>query len=320
MMQNNIPDGKHPSRSRSRPGERAIVRSILAWYRRGGRSLPWRNIDDPYRILVSEIMLQQTRVQRVLLKYPEFLRQFPTLESLAGAPRRKVVMAWQGMGYNNRAVRLHLLAQRVVEHHGGSVPDTFESLIILPGIGRYTANAVLSSAFRRPEPVVDINVRRLLSRVFWPMHSVREMRAEKIIWELAAQLLPPGNAYQWNQAIMDLGATLCTARRPSCEECPVADQCKSRRRMTGRATPQARIEPSFMRIPHRIYRGKIIQQLRERGGELHLTTPELGKLICPRFSRRNERWLAGLLDALQRDGLVRVAGNGSFHTRRVFLA
>ena len=320
MARNNTPDGKHPSRSRNRSRERPIVRSVLGWYRRRGRSLPWRNIDDPYRILVSEIMLQQTQVQRVLLKYPEFLRQFPTLESLAGATRRKVVMAWQGMGYNNRAVRLHLLARRVVEQHGGKVPDTFESLIILPGIGRYTANAVLSSAFRRPEPVVDINVRRLLSRVFWPMHSVREMKAEKIIWELAAQLLPPGDAYHWNQAIMDLGATVCTARRPSCEECPVAGQCKSRRRMTGRVNSQSRIEPAFMGVPRRIYRGKIIQQLRERDGERHLTALELGKLICRRFSRRNERWLAGLLDALQKDGLVKVTGNGSFHTRRVSLA
>ena len=146
--------------------------AVLRWYRQNGRTLPWRGEQDPYRVLVSEVMLQQTQVSRVLEKYPLFLKQFPTLRALARAERSSVIRAWRGMGYNNRAVRLHLLAQTVVNSHGGVLPRTEEELTLLPGIGRYTARALLSSVFHIPVPVVDVNVHRFFSRLFWPMRTL----------------------------------------------------------------------------------------------------------------------------------------------------
>ena len=164
---------------------------VLRWYARHGRILPWRETRNPYRILISETMLQQTQVQRVLTRYPEFLHRFPTFRSLAKAPLRDVVMIWRGMGYNNRAVRLHLLARAVVQEHDGVLPDNHEALSALPGIGRYTANALLAFAFGRTVPVVDVNVRRVLSRILWEMESMNSVQEEKAVWKAAERLLPP---------------------------------------------------------------------------------------------------------------------------------
>ncbi len=150
---------------------------------------------------------------------------------LARARRAAVIRTWQGMGYNNRAVRLHILAQIVVDKHEGKVPNDYDSLRELPGIGQYTARAILSSAFSMTEPVVDINVRRLFSRLFWTMPSAEAMRPESEIWSLATRLLPHRAAYDWNQALMDIGATICTARTPRCTLCPLVRFCKSRTRL-----------------------------------------------------------------------------------------
>lgn len=299
---------------------RKVVRRILWWYRRNGRVLPWRNISNPYRILVSEIMLQQTHVRRVLVKYPEFLRRFPSVRALAAAERREVIVAWRGMGYNNRAVRLHRFAQAVAGQYRGRIPRSLDALLPLPGIGRYTAYAVLSSAFGMQLPVVDVNVQRVLSRIFWRMESLAAVRRSAEIWQLAGDLLPEGRAYDWNQALMDFGATLCTARNPDCAVCPVAGVCASRARMKSTTLRPRHPEPAMDGTPNRFYRGRIIEHLRtiknSRGVRLDL----LGRRIHPKFSRRHERWLRALVAGLQRDGLVRVRTGGAPRTVWIGLA
>lgn len=295
--------------------QRRFVRTLLAWYTRRGRTLPWRGIADPYRILISEVMLQQTQVGRVLQKYPLFLRRFPTLHSLARASQSDVVRAWQGMGYNNRAVRLHKFARQVRGEFGGEIPGTLEGLIRLPGIGRYTANAILSAAFGKRVPIVDVNVQRVLSRIFWRMESTAALRASNDVWHLAGGLLPARRSYDWNQALMDLGATVCTARKPDCAECPVAALCASGKRMRSPVPVRSR-RSGRPATPDRIYRGKAIELLRRRS----MQAGRLREAIQGESLRRHEQWFRNLLAGLQKDGLVTVSGNGSFAARRVALA
>ena len=257
-------------------------------------------------------MLQQTQVSRVLIKYPEFLRRFPSLQSLARARQSSVVRAWSGMGYNNRAVRLHRLAKVVMREHGGRIPESREALAHLPGVGRYTVHAIRSSAFGAQEAIVDVNVRRVLSRLFWRMPSTEALRNETEIWTLAEFLLPRRRAYPWNQTLMDFGATVCTARSPVCTSCPVRAECASAGRMDAPRRSRKGAEPSWRGIPNRIHRGRIIQRLREadsRGisrNTLHRSIP--GNAPAP--------WFHAMLNDLERDGLIRLRASG----RRIHLA
>jgi A/G-specific adenine glycosylase len=204
-------------------------RALLAWYAADGRAaLPWRHTRDPYAILVSEVMLQQTQVERVLPKYSAFLEQFPSLADLAAAPVAEVIRAWAGLGYNMRAVRMHEIARQAVERYGGTLPGSLDELLHLKGIGRYTAGAVACFAFELPVATVDTNIRRVLWRVFrgvepavWPADSAFQRQ----MLEVAEWALPPDHAYDWQQALMDLGATVCLARRPLCERCPLTACC-----------------------------------------------------------------------------------------------
>lgn len=212
---------------------RAFVRRLLRWYARHQRPLPWRRTRDPYRILVSEIMLQQTQVNRVIPKYREFLRRYPSLDALARASTREVREAWYPLGYNIRPVRLRAIARTVVRRRGGRLPETREELLRLPGIGQYTAGAVLSFAYGRPAPILDTNVRRVLRRVF---HRDRAT-PDRALWALAASLLPPDDGYNFNQALMDFGATVCTARAPRCLSCPMRAICLAYPRLRAGARP-----------------------------------------------------------------------------------
>lgn len=301
--------------------QRNVVRAILAWYRRHGRTLPWRDISNPYRILVSEIMLQQTQVRRVLEKYPLFLRRFPTLRSLAGATRRDVILAWQGMGYNNRAVHLHECARALINNYKGKIPNQREELLKLPGIGTYTANALLCSVHALPVPVVDVNVQRVLSRLFWTMPTTGSVRSAGEIAALSQTLIPKRRAYDWNQALMDLGATVCIARSPRCGECPVANRCASRTRMLRLATPRVNGKAQAPNtLPNRIYRGKIIEQLRNTNGTHRVRADVLARSVRPAFARGQKRWFKELLTRLERDGLISVSGGGALAATYVSLA
>jgi A/G-specific adenine glycosylase len=200
-------------------------RRLLAWYRAHGRDLPWRRTRNPYRVLVSEIMLQQTQVERVLPKYRQFIREYPTMESLAHAKVDDVRRLWYPLGYNIRPVRLHSIARETMARYGGRLPDDAEALRALPGIGRYTAGAVLSFAYGRDTAVLDTNVRRVLGRVFLGPRRAARVRGEKTYWDLAEALVPAGQAYDFNQALMDFGATWCTPRKPRCPPCPMKTTC-----------------------------------------------------------------------------------------------
>ncbi|PYN03029.1 MAG: adenine glycosylase [Candidatus Rokuibacteriota bacterium] len=212
-----------------RPPPRATVerfqRRLLAWYAKHGRDLPWRRTRHPYRVLVSEIMLQQTQVDRVVPKYREFLRRFPTVKRLAAAPVADVRRLWYPLGYNVRPIRLHAIACETVARYGGRLPDREEALRRLPGVGRYTAGAILSFAYGRDTAVLDTNVRRVLGRVFLGRRRLARVRGDKTFWDLAASLVPPGRGYDFNQALMDFGATWCTARKPRCATCPMRSFC-----------------------------------------------------------------------------------------------
>jgi A/G-specific adenine glycosylase len=209
------------------PTARRFQRRLLAWYRRHGRDLPWRRTREPYRILVSEVMLQQTQVDRVVPKYREFLRRYPTLRRLAAADASDVRRLWYPLGYNARPYRLHAIARETLARYGGRLPDAAEDLRRLPGIGRYTASAILAFAYARDAAVLDTNVRRVLGRVFVGARRLARVRGDKAWWDLAEALVPRGRAYDFNQALMDFGATWCTARRPRCAPCPMRGLCRS---------------------------------------------------------------------------------------------
>jgi A/G-specific adenine glycosylase len=212
-----------------KPSLHQLSRLLLAWYRENRRDLPWRNTRDPYAITVAEFMLHQTRVQTVLPYYQRFLGLFPTWASLAEASLDKVLKAWEGLGYYARARHLHELARRVCAQYNGQLPHSFEALLALPGIGPYTAGAILSICFSQDYPAVDGNAKRVLSRLFGIEEDLSSSKATKHIQELAAQMLPQGQAGTFNQALMDLGATICTARTPACAQCPWNEACQARR-------------------------------------------------------------------------------------------
>jgi len=200
---------------------------LLEWYALNARSLPWRGRSDPYAVWVSEIMLQQTRVETVIRYYQSWMEQFPTLAALAAAPQRAVLAAWEGLGYYSRARNLHRAAQKVVAEYGGQIPTDPVSLRRLPGVGRYTAGAIASIAFGRDEPALDGNIRRVLSRVFDLAVPARSPEGEEQLWQWAAANLPPGRAGDYNQAIMDLGSAVCIPHAPLCLVCPLVDLCQA---------------------------------------------------------------------------------------------
>jgi A/G-specific adenine glycosylase len=207
----------------------SLRHDILAWYTRGKRDLPWRRTRDPYAIWVSEIMLQQTRVETVVPFYERFLRRFPDAGSLARAREPALLAAWSGLGYYRRARNLHAAARAIVREHAGRVPETRDALLGLPGIGGYTAAAIASIAFGRAEAAVDGNVVRVLARIAG-LRGRRDSTALKArVREVAESLAPGPRTGDWTQALMELGATICLPRDPLCERCPAADACVARR-------------------------------------------------------------------------------------------
>jgi A/G-specific adenine glycosylase len=202
-------------------------RRLLGWYARHRRDLPWRRTRDPYRVLVSEIMLQQTQVERVIPKYHEFLRRYPTFSRLARARPAEVRRSWYPLGYNIRPVNLQGIARETMARYAGRLPDNAAALRRMRGIGRYTAGAVLAFAYGHDAAIVDTNVRRVLGRVFLGPKRLKRLSGQKVVWALAESLLPPGRVYDYNQALMDFGAIWCTARTPRCRPCPMKGFCAS---------------------------------------------------------------------------------------------
>ena len=201
---------------------------LLVWFRKHARDLPWRTNRTPYRVWLSEMMLQQTQVETVIPYFNRFLDRFPTLEELAAAPLGDVLKLWEGLGYYARARNLHKAAIKVANELGGEWPRTVEGLMALPGIGRYTVGAIASMAFGLDTPTLDGNLRRVFARVFDVSQPADAPQGEELLWSLAAEHLPKGKAGDYNQALMDLGATLCLPKNPRCLLCPVMDLCKAR--------------------------------------------------------------------------------------------
>ena len=219
----------------------AVFRKKLhGWFREHSRDLPWRKTRDPYRILISELMLQQTQVSRVLDFYRRFLERFPDLPSLAKAKPQRVLEAWEGLGYYARARNLHTLARHVTETRDGVIPSEPAELRSLPGVGVYTAGAVASFAYEKRAALVDTNVARVLHRVFAPELDPKSGAGLKRLWHIAEQLLPRTGKLTWthNQALMELGALICSARAPKCSMCPVQTGCASRDRYTRETAPR----------------------------------------------------------------------------------
>ena len=276
-----------------------VRRAVLTFGSRGLRSLPWRATRDPWAVLVSESMLQQTQAARVVPAWQRFLDRFPTVRACAAAAPGEVVAAWSGLGYNRRAVFLHRTAVSVVERHGGEFPDRLADLLALPGIGPYTARAVLAFAFEQDVGVLDVNTSRVLARGV-AGRSLGRTEAQ----DLADALVPPGRGWAWNQALLDLGAEVCTSRAPRCGSCPLAGVCRWRR--TGSPDPalgsagvggrQSRFEGS-----HRQGRGRLLRAL-TRGS----VGPEALASACgwPEAPDRAGSAAAGLV----RDGLARWEG------------
>lgn len=208
--------------------DRRIQSALLSWYRIAARDLPWRRERDPYRVWLSEILLQQTRVETVLPYYRRFIQAFPTLQSLANAPLERVLNLWQGLGYYRRGKNLHAAARAIVTDHRGRFPSTAAELQQLPGVGRYTAGAVVSIAFGEPAPAVDGNVKRVLARLEAIADDIGATATQKRLWQVAERLVPQEQPGDFNQALMELGARICLPRNPRCNDCPLAPACQAR--------------------------------------------------------------------------------------------
>ena len=276
-------------------GPAPFRRVLMNWYRIHGRhDLPWRQTRDPYAVLVSEVMLQQTQVQRVLPYYCEWLERWPTFEALADASPGEVIRAWRGLGYNRRGLNLHRLAQVVANEHAGSLPLEPAVLRSLPGVGPYTASALTSFAFGRRSVVADTNIARVVARTVLGAANQRE-QAPSALRDALEGLLPRGSTRDHNLALMDLGAMVCGARAPECGNCPVSRSCSwlaaGRPAETTPRPPSPKFETTA-----RFARGRIIDALRE--------SPSTEAELCSMLPARHAEKLGSYLAGLGRDGLA----------------
>jgi len=245
---------------------------LLSWYRQHGRTLPWRGHPDPYAVWISEIMLQQTRVEAVIPYFEKWMRLFPTVRDLAEASEQEVLNAWEGLGYYSRARNLHRAAKIVVEQHTGELPRDLKELRTLPGVGRYTVGAIASIAFNMDEPTLDGNLRRVFARLFDVGEPADSSNGEKILWGLASEHLPKGQAGDYNQALMDLGATICSPKNPRCPICPLMEICKSRANGTQEQLPVLKPKKE---IPHYVHSAGV-------------TVRRIGRVASPHRPRRGK--------------------------------
>jgi A/G-specific adenine glycosylase len=288
---------------------REIQSALLGWFRASARDLPWRRTRDPYQVLVSEIMLQQTQVERVIPYYERFLARFPRVSDLAAAPTADVIRLWSGLGYNRRAVSLQHAAKAVIDQFDGRFPSEPDQLRQLPGVGAYTAGAIAAFAFERDVVFLDTNMRRVVSRLVFGT----EPAGDQAVLNAAGQLLPPGKGWEWNQALIEFGALQCTARLPACVVCPLQSSCAAFPTIqTALAAKRAKTKAA-KNVPFesttRYFRGKIVEVLRSLPGDDTggIDFVQLGAQVRPGFSNDDMPWLRGLVEGLARDGLAVIA-------------
>lgn len=271
-----------------------IRRKIFLWYKKNKRTLPWRSTHTPYRVLVSEIMLQQTQVDRVLPKYKEFLTAFPTVKKLASAKTADVIRAWKGLGYNRRALYLQKTAQAIISEYKGRFPQDIEKLKALPGIGDYTARAILAFAFGQSVPMMDTNHRRFYQRIFFGLNIKKDVE----LLALAEDILPQKRSFDWNQALMDFGSSVCTTKKPDCLACPVQTYCKAYPDiLTHDPVKKKKRKTIPFKQTDRYVRGRIIDELRAHASTSLAT---LRKKYPDVSAERFDRNIKGLC----RDGLI----------------
>ena len=302
-----------------------VQTALLQWYAQEQRTLPWRQTHDPYAILVSEIMLQQTQVDRVLPKYHQFLTAFPTIADLAAASTAEVIAVWVPLGYNRRAVSLQSIARQVMAEYDGRIPDTINELLKLKGIGRYTAGAVACFAYNKQVATVDTNIRRVLHRVFLGLEHPAPRANDAQMLHLAEQVLPTEQAYNWNQALMDMGATICGSANPQCGSCPLQQTCQAYTEMgqyslfpSGTVLRQLRkvaekktgYQAQPFKSTNRYFRGRIVALLRSLPAKQRIPLQVLGPQIKPEFSEADVTWLQHLIDGLVKDGLLDATEEG----------
>lgn len=306
----------------------AFSTPILQWYAQNKRDLPWRHSPTPYHVLISEIMLQQTQVLRVKEKFKEFRAKFPTIQDLASASKAEVISTWSGMGYNRRALLLHRFAQVIVQEHNGTIPDTVAELLKLPGIGPYTAGAIASFAYNRPEPAVDVNVRRIYQRYFKGIDRGLPMGIadEKQLYALVKSTIPNHKSRDFHNALMDFGSLICTRDEPECNDCPLQKTCtffpifrkdKANALFHTKKRKEPGVNENGRFIPNRIFRGRIVEFTRRNDGK-PVTVSALGMSIKSDYSAHDKDWLLSICAKLQHDGLIAYSLQGS--TLHLFLA
>lgn len=281
-----------------------VRKQLLKWYRANKRTFLWRSSNvTPYVVMISETMLQQTQTSRVQERLPSFLKRFPTLHKLAKATNAEMIQEWEGMGYNSRAIRLRDAARVLVEKFNAEIPNDVTALRALPGFGPYTSAAVVCFAFNTRTVVIDVNIRRVYSRIFQPQQTTVSVLPDSDVIAIAESIIPQKNSSEWHHAVMDLGATICTARAPKCNVCCVATLCASANRMQ-QVTVRKKEEPSFRGIPNRLWRGRIVQVLRSNP-VLH--KDELFALVDNlAIQPHEELWYVTILNALEKSQIISV--------------
>jgi A/G-specific adenine glycosylase len=295
---------------------KGVQKLLLDWYARHGRKhLPWRVVRDPYYTLVSEFMLQQTQVDRVVPKFEAFVSRFPDVRALAAASAGDVLRLWQGLGYNSRAVRLHALARCVVERFGGAIPRDADRLRTLPGVGPYTVAAIRAFAYEEDDAPIDTNIRRIVHRLFFGIEYPARATPRELDTR-AREIVPAGNAHDWNSALMDLGATLCTARAPKCLLCPLQTLCGAApvdaASLEALRSRTVRKRSTQNTIPFeqttRYARGRIVDRLRELAPGKRISFLELYDDVAPLLPQRTANDVRVLVERLERDGLIARSG------------
>lgn len=290
----------------------AMRTGLLAWFAVNRRNLPWRQTRDPYRILVSEVMLQQTQVDRVIPYYERWLERFPTVEALAEAPTSELIKVWSGLGYNRRAIYLQKTARAVVDRYSGVFPSDMATLKSLPGVGPYTAGAIAAFAFEQDVAFLDTNMRRVVHRLAFGSDIPARQATEEQILAVATRLVASGCGWVWNQALIEFGALQCTRRRPACVICPLQEVCSA---FPAIQTDIAEL-PAGSRLKNesafhgsnRQFRGRVVEELRRQP---RATLGELGPLVKSGFAEDDLPWLYGVVTGLARDGLVTIQEPGA---------
>ncbi|MFN7161275.1 MAG: A/G-specific adenine glycosylase [Candidatus Gracilibacteria bacterium] len=285
---------------------------LLDWYKQNGRDLPWRKTNDPYKILISEVMLQQTQVDRVMPKYFEFLEKFPTIEDLASASNGDVLRIWSGLGYNSRALRLKAVAEEAVSVYAGKLPDNREKLKALKGIGDYTSGAILAFAYHKPVSFIDTNIKRLVHRVFVGLELQGWRKTDKEMVKVVDEVCDFEHAYEYHQALMDLGATICKATKLHCHICPMKEICDAYAEIKENPLVVAEKRVSYkkqgtpFKESKRYIRGGVVEYLRINAEGAGFK--ELYDLVNENLREMNETELKTILGDLTREGMIKEEG------------